>query len=217
MTVRTPGNPRSPSLLRNIKKPHILCIPGSLRRGSYSGAVLRGLQEIASDRAHIEIFPLDTVPLYNADLDGDDKPTPVVALKNAIRDCDGLVLSSPEYNYGMSGVLKNALDWASRPGYQSVLKNKPVLIMTSSPGMVGGVRAQGQLRQTLAATLSRVIAVPEVAISQVNTKVQDGRLVDPASLKFMLEAFEVLLGEIPKPQASRRAHHRSRSKSARRP
>jgi chromate reductase len=74
--------------------------------------------------------------------------------------------------------------------------------MTSSPGMVGGVRAQGQLRQTLAATLSRVVAVPEVVISQVNKKVQDGRLVDTASLKFMLEAFEVFLAEISKPPAS---------------
>jgi chromate reductase len=187
----------------SIRKPHVLGIPGSLRRSSYSGAVLRGLQEIANDRAHIDIFLLDSIPLYNADLDGDDKPASVVALKNAIRDCDGLVLSSPEYNYGISGVLKNALDWASRPGYQSVLKDKPVLIMTSSPGMVGGVRAQGQLRQTLAATLSRVIAVPEVVISQVNKKVQDGRLVDSASLKFMLEAFDVLLEAIPKPHASR--------------
>jgi chromate reductase len=186
----------------NIKKPHILGIGGSLRRGSYSGAVLRGLQETASDRAHIEVFSLETVPLYNADLDGDDKPAPVVALKNAIRDCDGLVLSSPEYNYGISGVLKNALDWASRPGYQSVLKDKAVLIITSSPGMVGGVRAQGQLRQTLAATLSRVVAVPEVVIAQVKSKIQEGRLVDAPSLKFMLEAFEVLLTEIRRPPAT---------------
>jgi chromate reductase len=177
-------------------KPHILCIPGSLRRGSHSSAVLRGLQEIASDRARIDVFSLAAVPLYNADLDGEQKPPAVVELKEAIRKCDGLVLASPEYNYGVSGVLKNALDWASRPGYQSVLKDKPVLIMTSSPGMVGGVRAQGQLRQTLVATLSRVIAVPEVVIAQVQTKIQDGRLTDAVSLKLMLEAFEVLLTEI---------------------
>ena len=177
-------------------KPHILGIAGSLRRGSYSGAVLRGLQEIAADHARIELFPLDPVPLYNADLDGEEKPPAVAALKKAIHHCDGLVLSSPEYNYGVSGVLKNALDWASRPGYQSVLRDKPVLIMTSSPGLVGGVRAQAQLRQTLAATLSRVVAVPEVVISQVNKKVEGGRLADPTSLKFMLEALEALLGEI---------------------
>jgi chromate reductase len=177
-------------------KPHILGISGSLRQGAYSCAVLRGLQESVRERARIDVFSLQTVPLYNADLDGDHKPAPVVALKKAIRDCDGLVLVSPEYNYGVPGVLKNALDWASRPGYQSVLKDKPVLIMTSSPGMTGGVRAQGQLRQTLAATLSRVIAVPEVLISQVQTKIQDGRFIDATSLKFMLEAFDVLLAEI---------------------
>jgi chromate reductase len=177
-------------------KPHILSIPGSLRRNSHSSAVLRGLQEVASDRARIDIFSLEAVPLYNADLDGEQKPLSVVELKDAIRKCDGLVLVSPEYNYGVSGVLKNALDWASRPGYQSVLKDKPVLVMTSSPGIVGGVRAQGQLRQTLAATLSRVIAVPEVVIAQVQTKIQGGRLTDATSLKLMLEAFEVLLAEI---------------------
>jgi chromate reductase len=184
------------------KKPHILGIPGSLRRGSHSSAILRGLQEAASERARVDVFSLEKVPMYNADIDGEDKPAPVVALKNAIRECDGLVIVSPEYNYGVSGVLKNALDWASRPGYQSVLKDKPVLIMTSSPGMVGGVRAQGQLRQTLAATLSRVIAVPEIIISQVQTKIQDGRLVDATSLKFMLEAFDALIAEIRRPPAT---------------
>jgi|SRR5581483_1291007 len=178
------------------RQPSLLGISGSLRRGSYSGAVLQGLVEAARDRARIETFSLAPVPLYNADLDGENKPESVMALKNAIRDCDGLVLVSPEYNYGMPGVLKNALDWASRPGYQSVLKDKPVLIMTSSPGMVGGARACAQLRQTLGATLSRVVAVPEVLISHVQTKIQDGRLTDATSLKFMLEALDALLAEI---------------------
>jgi chromate reductase len=176
--------------------PNILGIAGSLRRGSYSGAVLQGLVEAARDRARIETFSLDPIPLYNADLDGEQKPQSVVALKNAIRDCDGLVLVSPEYNYGVPGVLKNALDWASRPGYQSVLKDKPVLIIASSPGMIGGARAYAQLRQTLAGTLSRVVAVPEVLVSQVHTKIQDGRLTDPTSLKFMLDALDALVAEI---------------------
>jgi chromate reductase len=81
-------------------KPRVLGIAGSLRHGSYSAAVLRGLQEAVSERVRVDIFSLESIPMYNADLDGDDKPEPVVALKNAIRDCDGLVLSSPEYNYG---------------------------------------------------------------------------------------------------------------------
>jgi chromate reductase len=96
----------------------------------------------------------------------------------------------------MPGVLKNALDWASRPGFQSVLKGKPVLIITSSPGLMGGVRAQAQLRATLGATLSRVVAGPEVVITQVAGKIQAGRLTDPTTLSFVLEAFQRLLAEI---------------------
>jgi chromate reductase, NAD(P)H dehydrogenase (quinone) len=185
------------------EKPRILGISGSLRRESYSGAVLRGLQEAIGERAGIDICSLASVPLYNADLDGDQKPESVIALKNAIRDCDALVLVSPEYNYGMPGVLKNALDWASRPAYQSVLKHKPVLIITSSPGILGGARAQAQLRQTLTGTLSRVVVVPEVVIPQVQAKIQNGRLTDATSLKIMLEAVDALLAEFRKDSAAR--------------
>jgi len=180
-------------------QPRILGIVGSLRRDSYSGAVLRGVQESVAGRARIETFSLANIPMYNADLDGDPKPEPVVALKNAIRDCDGLLIVSPEYNYGMPGVLKNALDWASRPGYQSVLKGKPVLVITSSPGTSGGSRAQAQLRQTFAGTLSRMVAVPEVLVPLVQTKIQDGRLSEPGSLKFVVDAVDALLAETRKP------------------
>lgn len=179
--------------------PRILAIVGSLRRDSYSGAILRGLQGGIGERATIESFPLASIPMYNADLDGDHKPEPVVALKNAIGASDGLLLVSPEYNYGVPGVLKNALDWASRPGYQSVLKGKPVLVITSSPGTSGGSRAQGQLRQTLAGTLSRLVPVPEVLVAMVHTKVQEGRLTDAASLKFITDAFDALLAEARRP------------------
>jgi chromate reductase len=174
----------------------ILGISGSLRRGSYSTMVLRGLQEAVSHQAQLRIHSLEGIPLYNADFDGDIKPPAVVTLKAAIGECSGIVLVSPEYNYGMPGVLKNALDWASRPGFTSVLKGKPVLIMTASQGMCGGVRAQAQLRQTLAGTLSRVVAGPEVLVAAVHTKVDGDRLTDATSLKFMTEAFDLLLAEI---------------------
>jgi chromate reductase len=174
----------------------ILGISGSLRRGSYSTMVLRGLQEAVRLRARVQIHSLEEIPLYNADLDGDIKPPAVVAFKAAIQECSGMVIVSPEYNYGMSGVLKNALDWASRPAYASVLKGKPVLTMTTSPGIGGGVRAQAQLRQTLAGTLSRLVATPEVLVAAVHTKVDGHRLTDATSLKFMTEAFDVLLAEI---------------------
>jgi chromate reductase len=174
----------------------ILAISGSLRRGSYSTMALRGLQEAVRQRAQVQIHSLEEIPLYNADLDGDFEPPGVVALKTAIQECSGMVLVSPEYNYGMPGVLKNALDWASRPAYASVLKGKPVLTMTTSPGIGGGVRAHAQLRQTLAGTLSRLVATPEVLIAAVHTKVDGDRLTDATSLKFMVEAFDLLLAEI---------------------
>jgi chromate reductase len=107
-----------------------------------------------------------------------------------------LVICSPEYNYGVSGVLKNALDWASRPGFNSPLKGKPVLIMTSSPGVLGGVRAQAQLRDTLSATLSRVINCPQIVIPGINQKIQEGQFVDEPTIEFMLAAVGDLLNEI---------------------
>jgi chromate reductase len=174
----------------------ILGISGSLRRGSYSTMVLRGLQEAVRHRARVQIHSLEEIPLYNADLDGDSKPPAVVALKTAIQAASGVGLVSPEYNYGMPGVLKNALDWASRPAYVSVLKGKPVLTMTTSPGIGGGVRAHAQLRQTLAGTLSHLVPTPEVLIAAVHTKVDGDRLTDATCLKFMTEAFELLLAEI---------------------
>jgi chromate reductase len=167
-----------------------------LRRESYSLAICRGLQHAVGDKAQVDTFTLENVPLYNADLDGDDKPQGVVTFKKAIQDAQGLVVISPEYNYGIPGVLKNALDWASRPGYQSVLKGKPVLIICSSIGIVGGARACAQVRNTLFGTLSRVVPAPEVLVPQVQNKIQDGRVTDPASLKFMTDGFDALLAEI---------------------
>lgn len=179
-----------------MSKPLVLVIPGSLRKGSNSAAVAQGLMDAARELAQMQLFTLDAVPLYNADLDGEHPPAGAAALKQAIKDSAGLVLVSPEYNYGMPGVLKNALDWASRPGYQSVLKGKPVLIITSSPAATGGVRAQAQLHQTLMATLSRVVAAPQVVIAGVGNKIQDGRLTDDATLKFMVESMQLLVAEI---------------------
>ena len=131
----------------------LLGISGSLRSQSTNTAVLKSLCARLGDQAEMSLFALNDIPLYNADIETEALPASVAALKEAIAQADGLIICSPEYNYGTSGVLKNALDWASRPGFNSPLKNKPVLIMTSSPGVLGGVRAQAQLRETLSATL----------------------------------------------------------------
>lgn len=171
----------------------IVGISGSLREGSNSTAILRTLTERDWGENQMTAHDISEVPLYNADLDGDEKPAAVVALKKAIAAADGLLLVSPEYNYGTSGVLKNALDWASRPGYQSVLKGKPVVIITSSPGAMGGVRAQEQLRKTLYGTLSVLVPNPEVAIAGVADKIVDGKLTDEASLRHAVDAVRALL------------------------
>jgi chromate reductase len=175
---------------------HLLGLSGSIRRDSTNTAILRTLAEHLGNKASLSIFPLDHVPLYNADLEGELLPQPVRALKEALARSDGIVLCSPEYNHGMSGVLKNALDWASRPGFASPLKNKPALLLTSSPGYTGGARAHAQMRETLAAALARVVARPQVAIAGTIQKIVDGRLVDTDNIQFCIDAIDDLLSEI---------------------
>ena len=176
--------------------PRLLAISGSLRRASNTTAVLRGLAPLLADRAQVELLPLNEVPPYDADLDGEGAPEPVRRLKLAIAQCDGLVIGSPEYNYGMPGVLKNAIDWASRPGFTSPLKGKPALIVTTSPGLFGGVRAQAQIRDVLAAVLARPVARPHLAIPAVDTKLADGRLTDDATVQLLQSGLDDLLAEI---------------------
>jgi len=174
----------------------LLGISGSLRRDSYCTAVLRSLESLLPSRATMQICPLNDVPLYNADLDGDAPPESVARMKEAIRAADGLVVCSPEYNYGIPGVLKNAIDWASRPGFASPLKGKPALIVTASPGTAGGVRAQAQIRDALAATLARPVIRQHVAIANIASRVREGRLADEATLDFVRTALSDLLEDI---------------------
>ena len=174
----------------------LLGISGSLRRDSYTTAVLRTLQDAARPRADMTIFPLNDVPLYNEDDDHEQPPGEVTALRAAIANADGLVVISPEYNHGISGVLKNAIDWASRPSVGCVLINKPVSVMTTATSPLGGVRAQLQLRESFAATFSRVIANRQVVIGGVAKKIEDGRLIDQATLDFALRAIDLLIAEV---------------------
>lgn len=176
--------------------PHIMALSGSLRAGSACTAILNTLADRTAGKARIDVTTLADVPLYNADNEGANQPDAVRALKEAVGAVDGLILCSPEYNYGMSGVLKNAIDWVSRPGYASPLKGKPVLIMTASPAATGGVRAQQQMRDALAATLSRVVSRPEIVIPQAYDKIVEGRLCDEATLAFCLAGVDDLMGEV---------------------
>src|SRR5882672_5940376 len=181
-----------------VSKPQfrLLGLSGSLRRASYSTAVLCGLQDTLGLRAALDIFPLHAIPLYNEDDDAGHAPESVRSLRSAIDASDGVIMISPEYNHGMSGVLKNGLDWASRPFGRSVLRGKPVLTMTASPAFTGGVRAQQQMNETLASIPARPMLRPQIVIGGVHEKVRDGRLVDEATLRFALAGVDDLLEEI---------------------
>ena len=167
-----------------------------MRRESFSTAVLNTLREALASELTIERFDIGTLPLYNADLDGDHPPEPVRALKSAIAASQGLLIVSPEYSYGVPGVLKNALDWASRPAYQSVLKDKLAGIISVSRSFTGGVRAQGDLKRALYGSLARTLPWQEVVIGMVQDKVKNGKLTDETSLKFSLDLVRGLANEI---------------------
>jgi chromate reductase len=180
----------------------LLGISGSLRRDSYCTSVLRTLQENLDEKAALSIFDLRNIPLYNQDEDGDLMPQPVRDMKQAIADADGVILVSPEYSCGMSGVMKNALDWASRPFNASPLYGKPFLIMTASPASTGGARAQVQLLDCLFSNYAHVVQVPQVVIGQAHKKIVDGRLTDEVTVKFALSAVDGLLKAIGREKAA---------------
>jgi chromate reductase len=169
---------------------------GSLRSGSYSNAVLDTLSEKFTGRVDLEVYDLRPIPLYDQDFEGDRRPEPVKRLLAAIAESDGLVLCAPEFNHSIPGVLKNALDWASRPAFTSVMAYKPVAIMATSRGALGGARCLEHMRVALDSMLSRVVLAREVTITSSADKVRDGRLVDETSLAFACAAVEALLREI---------------------
>lgn len=167
---------------------NVLGIAGSLRQGSYNRMLLHTAVELAPDGMRIETFDLADVPLYNADLDTDDRrPEAVRALKQSIADADGVLIASPEYNHSVPGVLQNTIDWASRPGMKSPLKGKPVAIMGASGGAIGTARGQQVLKLTLMSTLALVMPHPGVVIGRMKDRFADGRLVDEATREFLAE------------------------------
>jgi chromate reductase, NAD(P)H dehydrogenase (quinone) len=143
----------------------VIGIAGSLRQGSYNRALLRAAAELAPSNG-IELLEHDPSPLpfYDADLEVAGDPEPVSKLRSAVREADALLLATPEYNRGTSAVLKNALDWLSRPALASVLRWKPVAIVGASSGRGGTRRAQEQLREALLFPGAHVLDEPEVAV-----------------------------------------------------
>jgi chromate reductase len=139
-------------------------IAGSLRRLSFNRGLIRAAIELAPPGITVVEYDLLDVPLYNADVEAEGDPEPVRRLKEAIRSADGLLIATPEYNHCISGVLKNAIDWASRPPRDSVLTEKPIAIMGASTTRGGTARAQAQLRDGLTYTGGLVLPLPEVLV-----------------------------------------------------
>jgi chromate reductase len=162
---------------------HILGIAGSLSRRSFNRALLRAAADLAPDGIEVEVFELAGVPLYDADLDeslgGGPFPERVRELRDGVVGADALLLAVPEYNWGPSGVTKNAIDWVSRPAGRSPLAEKPVALIGASPGPAGTGRAQLQLRQNLLSTNSFVLQSPVVQLAGARERFDaEGRLVD---------------------------------------
>lgn len=173
---------------------HVLGIAGSLRAKSFNRGLLRAALELAPVRMLIEIFDISALPLFNGDVEAEGDPEPVSTFKSAIQVADALLIATPEYNYGIPGVLKNAIDWASRPPGKSAIMNKPAAIMGASPGTGGTARAQLQLRQTLAATRVHVMVQPEIFVASAHEKFdEDGRLIDEETRKNIGRLLESLL------------------------
>lgn len=175
----------------------ILGISGSLRVGSYSTAILQALQEQRSrGDVKMAVRTLGDIPLYNEDLETQAILSGVNDLRLAEAESDGVVIVTPEYNHGVPGALKNALDWVSRPAFASPFKGKPVLIVSCATAFTGGVRAQYQLREVLVSMLAEIVPTREIVVGSVHTKVSDGRLIDAESIKQLDRGLEGLLSYI---------------------
>ncbi len=141
----------------------------------------------------IEPYDLGTIPLYNYDVEQRGDPRPVAEFKEAIRRAEALLIATPEYQHGIPGVLKNALDWVSRPPGRSVMQGKPVAIMGATPGFTGTARAQTQLRQALTYTQTYAVLQPEVLVARAHQKFDsEGHLTDEPTREFVRKLLEQL-------------------------
>jgi chromate reductase len=177
---------------------HVLAFSGSLRKGSHNAAVLRAAVELAPAGLALETFDLHGIPLYDGDVEAQGLPDAVTRFRDRIKAADALLIVTPEYNYSMPGVLKNAIDWASRPPEQP-FAGKPVAIAGASMGFFGTARAQYHLRQTCVYLDMIPLNKPEVFIGAVHQKVDgEGRLVDEASRTAVRGLLQALVAWAPR-------------------
>jgi chromate reductase len=183
-------------MVRTGQPVRVVGISGSLRKASFSTSLLKILAQRAAPDIDLEGVTLEDIPLYNEDLDQEPEIPAVAAFKKAIAESDGVLIITPEYNHGVPGVLKNALDWASRPVFESCFKNKPVSIISSSKAFTGGVRAQYQLREALISMHAHLVMGPEVVVGGVHSKLVEDVYQDENGLTFMLLSLDRLREDI---------------------
>lgn len=172
---------------------NVLAIGGSLRAESYNRKLINAASALAPDGMSITNFELEPIPFYNEDVEAKGLPQSVQDLHKAIDDADGILIATPEYQHSIPGVLKNALDWASRPPGKSTFRDKAVAICGASTGMVGTARAQTQLRQVLTYNRCFIVGGPEVLVGTAHKKFdEDGNLNDAMAQKFLTELLENL-------------------------
>lgn len=171
----------------------IVAFAGSLRHASYNRGLIRAAAATAPSGTSVHVIELDDIELYNQDVEDAGEPEPVVVFKRAIAEADAMLVATPEYNHGLPGLLKNALDWASRPRVTSPLKDKPVAIMGASPGMGSTARAQAQLRETFVFTGACVMPQPELLLASAAPHFdRDGNVIDAALRDSIVELVEAL-------------------------
>jgi chromate reductase, NAD(P)H dehydrogenase (quinone) len=171
----------------------VLGFAGSLRQGSYNKALVRSAAELIPGDMQLEIFDLEGIPPFNQDIE-QNMPYEVREFKTKIREADAILIATPEYNFSMPGVLKNAIDWASRPYGDNPFDGKPVAIMSASPGMLGGANAQFHLRQTCVFLNMYPINKPLVIVTFAQDKFDaNGKLVDDNTEKFLRQLLDNLV------------------------
>lgn len=166
---------------------------GSLRKGSYNKLLLKACFDLLPENARLETFDLEGIPLFNQDLEH-EPPEKVKEFKAKIKTADAILIATPEYNYSIPGVLKNAIDWASRPYADNSFKDKPVALMSASTGMIGGERAQLHLRQCFVFLNMHAVNMPEVIVTFAPRRFDDkGRLIDEEAKGCIRMLFENLV------------------------
>ena len=174
---------------------HILGLPSTLRPTSFNTGLLRAAQEVAPAGVTIEIFPIETLPFYDQSLDGsDDEPASVREFREKIRSTNALLITNAEYNHSITGVLKNALDWASRPLPNHPLKFKSAALISATGGISGGIRSKLAMLPVLESTETFLMMRPEFMVGSAREKFdKQGNLVDEALRLRLAQVIEALV------------------------